>query len=66
MALGIFYTETTKVVKVKNIPLGTFRVTVYIALLAFLIIYELWYTKGYQKSSEIQRSVTIKVKGSST
>ena len=66
MAFGIFYSETTKVVKVKNVPLAVLRLFTKIALFGFVVIYEIWYAKGYQKSTEIQSSLTVKVKGSST
>ena len=65
MAFGIFYSETTKIVRVKNVPLGALRLLSQIALFSFVVIYEIWYAKGYQKSTEIQSSMTVKVKGSS-
>ena len=66
MTLGIFYSETAKVVTVKNVPLGILRLIVNLVLLVFVVVYEFWYSRGYQTFTEIQTSLTIKVKGIAT
>ena len=66
MTLGIFYSETTKVVAVKNVPLGMLRIIFNTALFAFVIVYEFWYARGYQTFTEVQTSLTLKIKGISS
>ena len=58
-----FLSETPKVVAVKSVPLGILRLTLNISLIAFVFLYEFWYARGYQNFTEVQTSVTIKVKG---
>ena len=58
-----FYNETPKVVAVKNVPLGILRLALNFSLVIFVFGYEFWYARGYQNFTEVQTSVTIKVKG---
>ena len=58
-----FYNTTPKVVSVKNVPLGILRLALNISLVIFVFVYEFWYARGYQNFTEVQTSVTIKVKG---
>ena len=32
-------------------------------VIAFVVIYQLWYARGYQEFAEVEASVTTKVKG---
>ena len=66
MAFGIFYSETTKVVAVKNVPLGILRIMINIALFSFVVIYQYWYARGYQTFGEAETSITTKIKGFSS
>ena len=61
----LFENETTKVVKVKNVPLGILRIIVHSIVVAFVIVYELWYARGYQEFAIVETSLTTKVKGHS-
>lgn len=53
--------ETPKVVVVRHIPLSIFRLIVQICVFAFIIVYKLWYMKGYQTFASVESSVTTKV-----
>ena len=66
MAFGsacFFEYETPKVVTVKNVPMGILRLSLQSSALCFLVIYQLWYSRGYQKFVDVEASVTTKVKG---
>ena len=65
MALGSFFfeNETAKVVKIKNVPLGILRIIVHSIVVAFVVVYELWYARGYQEFAVVETSLTTKVKG---
>ena len=62
---SLFFSETTKVVKVKNVPLGILRLVLNSVLVCFVVMYQMLYSKGYQAFTEGQTSLSIKVKGSS-
>ena len=63
---GFFEYETPKVVTVQNVPLGILRLLLQTTVIAFVVIYQLWYARGYQEFAEVEASVTTKVKGFST
>ena len=61
---GTFFEyETPKVVTVKNVPLGILRLLLQVAVIAFVVFYQLWHARGYQEFAEVEASVTTKVKG---
>ena len=60
---SLFEYETPKVVTVQNVPLGILRLLLQTAVIAFVVIYQLWYARGYQEFAEVEASVTTKVKG---
>ena len=60
---GFFEYETPKVVTVQNVPLGILRLLLQTTVIAFVVIYQLWYARGYQEFAEVEASVTTKVKG---
>ena len=62
---SLFESETPKVVKVQNIPLGIARLILHIFVISFVVFYQLWHARGYQEFAEIETSLTIKVKGTS-
>ena len=59
----LFEHETPKLIKVKSTSLGVVRLIINALIITFIIIYELWYARGYQKFEEIESSLTTKVKG---
>ena len=61
---SFFDCETPKVVMVQNVPLGVLRLLLQAGVIAFVVIYQLWYMRGYQEFAEVEASVTTKVKGS--
>ena len=60
---SFFEYETPKVVTVQNVPLGILRLLLQTTVIAFVVIYQLWYARGYQEFAEVEASVTTKVKG---
>ena len=62
----IFEYETPKVVTVKNKPWGIFRLVVQTSILTFIFGFQLWYSRGYQAFSDLESSLTNKLKGRST
>ena len=60
---SFFEYETPKVVTVQNVPLGILRILLQTAVIAFVVIYQLWYARGYQEFAEVEASITTKVKG---
>ena len=60
-----FEYETPKYVRVTNVRFGILRFFLQIIVIAFVITYQLWYSRGYQKFGGIEASVTTKVKGTS-
>ena len=65
MAFGsiFFEYETPKVVTVKNVPMGIFRIIVQGAILLFLFGFQMLYSRGYQSFGDVEASVTTKIKG---
>ena len=61
----MFEYKTRKYVKVKNIPMGIFRILVQTSFLVYLIGFQLWYSRGYQAFWNHKSSVTNKIKGCS-
>ncbi len=61
--LGFFEYETPKVVTIQSVPLGILRLLLQLLVIAFVVVYQLWYAKGYQEFAEVEASVTTKVKG---
>ena len=61
-----FEYETPKVITVKNVPMGILRLVLQSAVLAFLLLYQLWYAGGYQEVTVGESSLTTKIKGFST
>ena len=60
---SLFEYETPKVVTVHKLPLGIFRRLLQLAITSFVVLYQLWYMKGYQEFADVEASVTTKVKG---
>ena len=58
-----FEYETPKVITVKNIPMGIFRIIVQGAILTFLFGFQLWHSRGYQTFGDVEASITTKIKG---
>ena len=58
-----FEYETPKVVTGKNIPLGILRMVLHTICISFVVVYELYYARGYQEFAEVETSLTTKVKG---
>ena len=40
-----------------------YRLLLQTTVIAFVVIYQLWYVRGYQEFAEVEASVTTKVKG---
>ena len=66
LRFSCFYNETSKVVRVRNVPLGILRLTLQTTVISFILVYQLWYARGYQEFAEVETSLTTKVKGHST
>lgn len=60
---SFFEYETPKVVTIQNVPLGILRLLLQLLVVAFVVLYQLWYARGYQEFAEVESSVTTKVKG---
>ena len=58
-----FEYETPKVVSIQNVPLGILRAVLQLLVIAFVVVFQLWYSQGYQEFAEVESSVTTKVKG---
>ena len=58
-----FKYETPKVITVKNVPMGILRLVLQAACIGFIVIFQLWYSRGYQTFLDVEASVTTKVKG---
>ena len=63
---GFFEYETPKVVKVRNVPLGIARLILQTCIIIFVLVYQLWYARGYQEFTVVETSQTTKLKGFST
>ena len=66
LAECFFEYETPKVVTVKNVPMGTLRLIVHNVVITFVVVYQLWWARGYQAFGEVEASITTKVKGFSS
>lgn len=60
---SFFEYETPKVVTIQNVPLGILRILLQTLVICFVVVYQLWYARGYQEFAEVESSVTSKVKG---
>lgn len=60
---SFFEYETPKVVTIQNVPLGILRLCLQMLVIGFVVLYQLWYARGYQEFAEVESSVTTKVKG---
>ncbi len=60
---SFFEYETPKVVTIQNVPLGILRMLLQLLVIAFVVVYQLYYARGYQEFAEVESSVTTKVKG---
>ena len=58
-----FVSETPKVVKVRNVPIGILRLFLQTCILCFIVVFQLWCARGYQTFHNVEASVTTKVKG---
>ena len=63
---SIFYNETAKVVRIKNVPLGILKISLQFSVISFVVVYQLWLSRGYQEFSTVETSLTTKVKGISS
>ena len=61
-----FEYETPKVVTVKNVPMGILRLIVHNVVITFVVVYQLWWARGYQTFGEAETSITTKIKGFSS
>ena len=57
----LFEYETPRVVTLRHVHLGILRLLLQVSVLAFVLLYQLWYTKGYQSFDVVSSSVTTKV-----
>ncbi|XP_054715086.1 P2X purinoceptor 4-like [Uloborus diversus] len=60
---AVFSYETPKIVNIKNLLIGVISRIFQLAIIGYIIGYVLVYKKGYQDFSEVESSVTTKVKG---
>ena len=60
---SIFEYDTPKIVTVKNVPMGILRLILQTSVICFLVLYQLWYSRGYQTFCGVESSLMIKVKG---
>ena len=68
LSLGGFFScffeyETPKVITVKNVPMGILRLVLHFVCIGFVVVYQLWYARGYQEFAEVETSLTTKIKG---
>ena len=59
----IFAYETPKCITVKNVPMGILRLILQTVMIVFVVLYQLWWARGYQEFDAVEASVTTKVKG---
>ena len=64
--MWLFEYETPKVIRVQSIPLGILRVLLKILVVVFVIAYELWHCRGYQKFTSVESCCSTKIKGYAT
>ena len=53
--------KTPRLVTVRIVPLGILKMVVYIGVILFVLLFQLWYKKGYQSFARVESSVTTKV-----
>ena len=53
--------EIPRVVTVRHIPLKILKLVMQLCVLAFVIVFQLWYGKGYQTFAQVESSVITKV-----
>ena len=58
-----FEYDTPKVVNVRNVPMGILRLVLHFGVIGFVVVYQLWYARGYQEFGEVESSLTTKIKG---
>ncbi|PRD32702.1 UNVERIFIED_CONTAM: P2X purinoceptor 4 [Trichonephila clavipes] len=63
IAESLFSYETPKIVQIKSILVGVISRVVQLIIVSYIIGYAIVYKKGYQEFSEVESSVTTKVKG---
>ena len=61
--MWLFEYETPKVIKIRSVPLGILRLLLKIGVVIFVIVYELWYCRGYQEFTSIESCNSLKIKG---
>ena len=57
----LFEYETPRFVTVRYLPLGILKIITQICVLVFVVVYEMYYAKGYQTFANVRSSVTTKV-----
>ena len=57
----LFEYETARVVTFRHVPLGLLKMCMQIGVVAFILVYDFGYSKGYQAFAPVQSSVTTKV-----
>ena len=62
----IFTYDSPKVITVKNVPMGILRLVLQTIIFCFIVLYQLWYARGYQEFWPGEASITTKLKGQST
>ena len=62
----IFAYETPKVITVKNVPMGILRLILQTMVICFVLVYQLWWARGYLEFDTVEASITTKVKGFSS
>ncbi|KAF8767709.1 P2X purinoceptor 4 like protein [Argiope bruennichi] len=60
---SLFSYETPKIVQIKSILVGVISRLIQLIIIAYIIGYAIVYQKGYQEFSDVESSVTTKVKG---
>ena len=58
---SLFEYETPRFVTVRYLPLGILKIITQICVLVFVVVYEMYYAKGYQTFANVRSSVTTKV-----
>ena len=58
-----FEYDTPKVVNVRNVPMGILRLVLHTGVIGFVVLYQVWYGRGYQEFGEVESSLTTKIKG---
>lgn len=63
VAESLFTYETPKIVQIKSLLVGIIGRLIQITIIGYIIGYAIIYQKGYQEFSDVESSVTTKVKG---